>query len=285
MLFDERLNTMKVTVKLGTVGVPYFRAEAIWLTVNGNCDDVPAWAKGYWEKYPTTTKGGAQHAFALVLDEGALPIAGVKMRLLWPDGQDDRDTSQAQGEVGWANIPVWANFDPKVTPGPYKWFPVGFGDVVNGLGLPYNHHVSVFTVFRRSVTPIPPPQPPPATEQLRVYIAGPMSLGDHAANTQAFIFAADAVMAMGHTVFVPALTNLWNIISWHPREFWLDYDLQWLAQCNAFLRLPGESAGADQEEVYARAQGIPVYRSIEEIPEVEAPDVLSLFMPFTLGGT
>jgi len=278
MLFDERLNTMRVTVSLGTIGVPYYRAEAIWLTVNGNCDDVPAWAKTYWEKYPTTTRGGAQHAFALVLDEGALPMGGVEMRLWWPDGQDDRETSRAQGERGWANIPVWANYDPKITPGPYKWFPTGFGDVVNGLGLPYNHHVSVFVVLRRSDTPLPPPPPPPSAEALRVFIAGPLTVGDHDANVQAFIEAADRVVNTGHIPYVPALTHLWNLISWHPREFWLDYGIEWLATCTALLRLPGESEGADREEVYARSMGIPIYHNVSELPVIEPPDVESLFI-------
>jgi hypothetical protein len=36
--------------------------------------------------------------------------------------------------------------------------------------------------------------------------------------------------------------------------------------CGAVLRLPGDSKGADADEAYAKARGIPVYRSIDEVP-------------------
>ncbi|MGV9453131.1 DUF4406 domain-containing protein [Streptomyces sp. NPDC003635] len=39
-----------------------------------------------------------------------------------------------------------------------------------------------------------------------------------------------------------------------------------LAHCDAVLRLPGESAGADQDVATARRRGLPVYYSVEEIP-------------------
>ena len=41
-----------------------------------------------------------------------------------------------------------------------------------------------------------------------------------------------------------------------------------LAHCDAVLRLPGESTGADQDVAIARRRGIPVYRDIDEIPDV-----------------
>ncbi|MER6166367.1 DUF4406 domain-containing protein [Streptomyces violaceorubidus] len=39
-----------------------------------------------------------------------------------------------------------------------------------------------------------------------------------------------------------------------------------LAHCDAVLRLPGESAGADQDVATARRRGLPVYRDAAEIP-------------------
>ena len=39
-----------------------------------------------------------------------------------------------------------------------------------------------------------------------------------------------------------------------------------LQHCDAVLRLSGESRGADQDVAIARGRGIPVYRSIDEIP-------------------
>ncbi|WP_164540853.1 DUF4406 domain-containing protein [Streptomyces abyssomicinicus] len=39
-----------------------------------------------------------------------------------------------------------------------------------------------------------------------------------------------------------------------------------LARCDAVLRLPGESTGADQDVATARRRGLPVYHDIAEIP-------------------
>jgi len=39
-----------------------------------------------------------------------------------------------------------------------------------------------------------------------------------------------------------------------------------LARCDAVLRLPGDSRGADQDVALATKRNLPVYRSIEEVP-------------------
>ena len=39
-----------------------------------------------------------------------------------------------------------------------------------------------------------------------------------------------------------------------------------LEHCDAVLRLPGESSGADTDVAIARRRGIPVYFDLEEIP-------------------
>ncbi|MFE1271789.1 DUF4406 domain-containing protein [Streptomyces sp. NPDC058757] len=39
-----------------------------------------------------------------------------------------------------------------------------------------------------------------------------------------------------------------------------------LARCDAVLRLPGESTGADQDVATARRRGLPVYHDVAEIP-------------------
>lgn len=39
-----------------------------------------------------------------------------------------------------------------------------------------------------------------------------------------------------------------------------------LEHCDAVLRLPGASRGADQDVEIARRRGIPVYHSIDEVP-------------------
>ncbi|WP_280721306.1 DUF4406 domain-containing protein [Kitasatospora sp. MAA4] len=39
-----------------------------------------------------------------------------------------------------------------------------------------------------------------------------------------------------------------------------------LARCDAVLRLPGDSTGADQDVATARRRGLPVYHDVAEIP-------------------
>jgi len=41
-----------------------------------------------------------------------------------------------------------------------------------------------------------------------------------------------------------------------------------LQHCDAVLRLPGESTGADQDVKIATERGIPVYHSLEEVPGI-----------------
>ncbi|MFG3074693.1 DUF4406 domain-containing protein [Streptomyces sp. NPDC048225] len=42
-----------------------------------------------------------------------------------------------------------------------------------------------------------------------------------------------------------------------------------LARCDAVLRLPGDSAGADQDVALARRRGLPVYYDVAEIPALD----------------
>ncbi|MDR6866772.1 hypothetical protein J2Y69_001371 [Microbacterium resistens] len=44
-----------------------------------------------------------------------------------------------------------------------------------------------------------------------------------------------------------------------------------LQHCDAVLRLPGESRGADQDVAIATARGIPVYRALSEVPGSDVP--------------
>jgi hypothetical protein len=42
-----------------------------------------------------------------------------------------------------------------------------------------------------------------------------------------------------------------------------------LQHCDAVLRLPGESTGADQDVAIANSRGIPVYHALNEVPGVD----------------
>lgn len=97
---------------------------------------------------------------------------------------------------------------------------------------------------------------------MRVYIAGPYTKGDPVLNVRAAVAAADAVLAEGHVPFVPHVNHLWHTISPKRWETWLSIDLAWLDCCDALIRLPGESTGADLEVTEASKLGIPVYFSV-----------------------
>jgi hypothetical protein len=43
-----------------------------------------------------------------------------------------------------------------------------------------------------------------------------------------------------------------------------------LQHCDAVLRLPGASKGADQDVAIARERGLPVYERLEDVPGVAA---------------
>lgn len=99
----------------------------------------------------------------------------------------------------------------------------------------------------------------------RIYIAGPYSRGDVGENIRNALIAAEQLAAQGFVPFIPHLTHLWHLIFPHEIEFWYDYDLLWLEVCDALLRLPGESFGADNEIQFAKDFGIPVFYSIKEL--------------------
>jgi hypothetical protein len=101
---------------------------------------------------------------------------------------------------------------------------------------------------------------------MRIYIAGPYTKGDVVLNVRSAVHAAAEVYANGHEYYIPHLSHLEHAILPRPYEYWLKHDMAWLEVCDAVLRLPGESKGADAEVARAIELGIPVYYSIEDIP-------------------
>lgn len=99
---------------------------------------------------------------------------------------------------------------------------------------------------------------------MRLYIAGPYSKGDVALNVREAIVAADILLNKGHKPYIPHLNHLWHLVKPHDYETWLALDMAYLAVCEALVRLPGESPGAEREVAFAHKNGISVYYSIEE---------------------
>ncbi len=118
-------------------------------------------------------------------------------------------------------------------------------------------------------TKIAPARPHPIVEALRtlelppkplVYVAGPYT-SDPVAGTRAAVHAAEQAERLGAAVVIPHLSLLWDCISHAPADRWYERDLYLLARCDAVLRLPGSSEGADREVRFARGRGIPVFHA------------------------
>lgn len=81
------------------------------------------------------------------------------------------------------------------------------------------------------------------------------------------VFAAGHVPVIGEWVALPVLRSAGA----GPTDPLADQVLyptaeRLLAHCDAVLRLPGHSTGADQDVATARRRGLPVYHDVTEIP-------------------
>ena len=115
-----------------------------------------------------------------------------------------------------------------------------------------------------------------------ILIAGPYASGTHgdpalmAANLKRLeqaawpIFQAGHVPMIGEWVALPVLDSAGASGPDDPLAAEVMYPTaqRLLQHCDAVLRLPGESRGADQDVEIARGRGIPVFTSLEEIPGV-----------------
>jgi hypothetical protein len=98
-----------------------------------------------------------------------------------------------------------------------------------------------------------------------VYVAGPYTTGDPVVNTREACLAGAKLLDLGYAVIVPHTSLLWHAIAPRPYEVWLANDLEQVRRCDALVRLPGESSGADGEEAEAIRCGIPVFHSLYDL--------------------
>jgi hypothetical protein len=110
------------------------------------------------------------------------------------------------------------------------------------------------------------PVSPPAEHV--VYIAAPYTNPDPAANVHRVIRVATYLWDRRLCApLVPHLTIIWHLVRPRPIQYWYALDLVLLARCDAVLRLPGESAGADRECEEAERLGIPVFYTTDSLEE------------------
>ncbi len=99
----------------------------------------------------------------------------------------------------------------------------------------------------------------------RIYIAGPYTKGDVAVNVKRAMEAGLLIARAGHAPFIPHLYHFAHMLDPQPYETWTEIDLAWLDACHYFFRLPGDSAGAEIEEIRAAYLGLPIFYDIYKL--------------------
>ena len=99
-------------------------------------------------------------------------------------------------------------------------------------------------------------------KKIRVYIAGLFTKGGIGLNMSRAMDLWHDLRDAGFSPYCPHLTHFLDIHRPRSYEEWLEFDLEWLDLCDAFIRLPGDSDGSDKE---AHDLNIPVFTSINSL--------------------
>ena len=110
--------------------------------------------------------------------------------------------------------------------------------------------------------------------RVRVYIAGPYTLGHVGKNVHKAMEMWHTLKDLGYSPLCPHLTHFLGIHKFRPIDEWYEYDLDWLEVCHILLRMPGESMGSDREVEIAKELNIPVVYTVSELLDVFPPDKL-----------
>lgn len=120
------------------------------------------------------------------------------------------------------------------------------------------------------------------TKSLLILIAGPYASGtggdpalmranlDRLEQAAWPLFAAGHIPMIGEWVALPVLSSAGATGPDDPLAAQVMYPTaeRLLQRCDAVLRLPGASKGADQDVAIARERGLPVYTALEDVPGV-----------------
>jgi hypothetical protein len=99
----------------------------------------------------------------------------------------------------------------------------------------------------------------------RIFISGPYTVGDVAQNVKLSMDMANYLIEQNFAPFCPHLTHFLHMNNFQPYEKWLEIDLVFLEICDAVIRLPGESNGADKEIEFAKTHNIPVFYDLHSL--------------------
>ena len=103
-----------------------------------------------------------------------------------------------------------------------------------------------------------------------VYVAAPYN-SNPVHNSSLAMDYANWLVDYGFTPIIPHVHMLWNIHTPRAEEFWYKYTLDLMRICDAVVRFPGESMGADEEVRVAKEIGIPVFLSLNELVHYNRP--------------
>lgn len=110
----------------------------------------------------------------------------------------------------------------------------------------------------------------------RVYLASPYTaptLEQRVENVHQAMAVGARLMRMGYVPFVPILSHFLDEFAAEnggrfDYETWMEWALTWVAQCEAVLVIwYGISPGVEREIEFALENKIPVYYSVQELPE------------------
>lgn len=99
----------------------------------------------------------------------------------------------------------------------------------------------------------------------KIFVSGPYTKGDVAINVKNAIDVSNKLIDIGFAPFCPHLTHFLHMHKPQAYEKWLEIDAVFLKTCDAVLRIPGESNGADLEVKLALELSIPVFYKIDDL--------------------
>ena len=115
------------------------------------------------------------------------------------------------------------------------------------------------------------------SKPLLIYVAGPYTAerrADRRNNTERAMDAGLALVAKGHYPVVPHLTHYLDercfdlTGGYLVYGFYIALDDRLLAACDALFYL-APSPGADRELARAKRRGLPIYRTLDEVPDAD----------------